>query len=164
MERDICEMHDAFGTELGGTASSTKAYGSEAILASNISRRELAWNGRMWMCKRCFFRTIHPASPSPTRLICPGKSVHQGLLADPRGHRLWVGDLGAGNKIIYCNSCWRYACAYPRGLRHECAGPSAVVRPSVRFYLQRGRHPISRMPFRKPFRLVESSSGRLSVF
>ena len=109
--------------------------------------------------KHYFSNWSYTTYSNPTRQICSGRSVLNGILSNPRGHRLWVGDLGGGNRIVFCKCCWHYASAYPRSLRTDCLGPSAVVRPSVKFYLQRSRHPVYREVFTKPCRLNIGSVG-----
>ena len=120
---------------------------------SDRMQHTFRWNGKYWICISCFLRTNDPLSLPSRRSFCKGQSFFESLIANPKGHRLWGARGVGGSPIIYCSLCWHYASSYPRALRHQCSRGDTTSRPSVKFYLQKGRHPIGRRAFGKPSRL-----------
>ena len=121
---------------------------------SDVHQHRFFWNGTYWVCIGCFTKTSDPLLRSSSRAFCSGKSFFDDLLGHPRGHSLWGTRGAGGTPLIYCSRCWHYAESFPRSLKFKCKGGDSTVRPSVKFYLSKGRHPISRRVLSRPTRLV----------
>ena len=111
------------------------------------------WNGKHWICRKCFVRTKSPSFQGSTRGACKGTSFFDSLLLDHQKHTLFSAQVSDGTPILFCKRCWHYASDHPKQLKVECAGEGTVLKPSVKFYLAKGVHPISRLPFSKPLRV-----------
>ena len=101
------------------------------------------WYKKVWLCTVCLFRTKSISSVCRVSNVCKGKSPFDSLFKKDRGHVLVTASVRGGSTIIYCTKCWHYADAYPRRLLSECTS-NCVRNPSVRFYLNKGKHPISK--------------------
>ena len=111
------------------------------------------WYGKCWVCIKCFFRTVHPSSVSPTRKYCKGVSPMAAVLHADRGHRLWTSNVHGGGEIVYCSKCWGYASAYPRKLLHDCSPVPLSCSHAIRDCILERRHPRSKARIPKPARL-----------
>ena len=118
------------------------------------AEHSFAWQGRMWVCTCCLFRTFSPSSVSQSKRKCNGSSPLAKILQVDNGHVLWSAPLCGGGTIIYCSKCFNYASAYPRNLLLPCAKPAKIV--GAKYQLKNRRHPVSRS------RLLHSA--RLRVF
>ena len=107
-----------------------------------------------WICTRCFVRCSSPGLLPSARRRCAGVSHFDRLLRDPKGHELWGTGVLGRKPLIYCKLCWHYCSAYSRKLKVACLRGDSCTRPSVKSYLRKGLHPISREPFSCPIRLV----------
>ena len=111
------------------------------------------WYGKCWVCTKCFFRTNHPSSVSPTRKYCTGVSPLSPIISRDRGHRLWTANVQGGGVLIYCSKCWGYASAYPRKLLHACTPIASSRSTRTRTLLLERRHPRSQARLSTPARL-----------
>ena len=112
------------------------------------------WNGSFWYCNVCCFRSSSPLPLGTSRDVCVGYSPFDRLREDSRGHKLYVAfDNDDSSRVIFCFRCWAYGTAYPRQLRSQCTGAPGVEGSSNKFYLVRGKHPASKLPFSNPMRL-----------
>ena len=134
--------------------------GATLRTACNSTDHMYIWQDRQWICIHCLFRTISPSSVSRSKSMCSGISPFATFLGDSRGHKLWVSTLrnDTGAQILYCSDCWSYAVSSPAKskLSQACRGQSVVIRPSVKFYLLKHKHPVTRVPFARPIRLQPS--------
>ena len=112
---------------------------------------DLVWNGKMWVCSICLFRTssvvCHYNRP------CVPKIPLDRLLSIDRGHKLWSASCHGGGTIVYCTRCWHYASAYPRKLLLPCSRPKLGFRPCAKFHLSNRRHPVRHSRLLFPARL-----------
>ena len=120
--------------------------------SSQKMSHEFRWQGRMWICQTCLFRTHSPSLVPKSRLVCTGVSPLNVILDDSKGHSLWTAPLVGGGTIAYCSKCWSYATSYPRKLGEPCKGAPIRTRHSKHF-LSKRRHPRSRVSFLIPCRL-----------
>ena len=125
--------------------------GTRATVASSRQRHELYWQGGMWVCMKCLYRTS--SSSSHSRVPCKRLPALSKMLDPSLVHRLWSSPLHGGGTIIYCSTCWHYASPFPRNLLRPCCKPRRGFRPCARFHLVNRRHPISRARVLHPCRL-----------
>ena len=121
---------------------------------SGPNAHSYVWNGKFWFCNVCFLRTSSPSSLSSSRRHCIGFSPFDRFRLDSRGHTLWLAFASQeeGHPIICCSKCWFYGSVFVKGLNSPCEG-GPTVGSSTKFYLSRGLHPISHLPFSKPVAL-----------
>ena len=109
-----------------------------------------SWNGNMWECSSCCFRSKDPLSLGLKARHCQGQQPFASVLAEPRDHRLVVGSFRNGGVILYCSKCFHYANPHPRMLGKKCKGSVDPRRSSEHFYLSRHMHPVSKLRFFRP--------------
>ena len=129
---------------------------ADQTVGTDSSGHKFHWQDDKWICAVCLFCTKNVSSVSRSKRSCVGSSPFSCFLGDNRGHKLWIAHFGndLSHQIVYCSECWSYATTSPKSskLVKQCCGPPTIFRPSVRHYLLRFKHPVSRVPFSKPFR------------
>ena len=122
--------------------------GVASLRSTSSSPHSFVCKGAFWYCKVCYFRTSSPLSQS-SRRYCSGFSPSQCFNDDNRGHKLWVSHCQDGEPLLFCSRCWYYGSSFLRNLKHQCPGPPGIKGSSVKFYLVRGQHPVSKLRFSK---------------
>ena len=123
---------------------------------SAAERHSYRWQGKMWICITCLFRTHSPSLVPKSRQVCTGSNPLSIILSDSNGHKLWTASLSGGGAIAYCTKCWCYASAYPRKLGEPCKGVPLKSRHSKHFLMNR-KHPVSRVQLLRPCPLHDGS-------
>ena len=122
-----------------------------AIIKDPSDKHELRWQGGMWICMKCLYRSS--SSSGLSKVPCRRHPAMTKLLLEDLGHKLWTSPLHGGGFVVYCSVCWNYASAYPRLLLQPCVKPRLGFRPCSRFHLVNRRHPRSRARVLCPCRL-----------
>ena len=104
---------------------------------------EFMWVDPYWYCSKCLLRTNNPSVVGQSRRKCIGNTPFDKLLLDPKGHKLHVACVSGGGVFLFCNVCFCYANPHPRRLCEPCGGTD-LNNSSSRFYIAKGKHPISR--------------------
>ena len=131
---------------LSRTSSFVKAPRLPAVPILNPKSTEehcYRWQGKMWTCSLCLFRTHSPLLVPPSRRVCNGNSYLSDLLHNAKGHRLMSASICGGGVITYCTKCWCYASTFPKRLGEQCRGAPLKSRHS-RHFLTNRMHPVSR--------------------
>ena len=124
--------------------------GTSLAMPKVYGHHNYVWNGSFWFCNICYLRTSSPQSLSSSRRNCIGSSPFDRFKSDSKGHCLFFA-FCEGSTIVYCSRCWCFSCAVSRNLSRECRSSSAANYSSNKFYLSRGKHPVSKLKFSKPF-------------
>ena len=116
---------------------------------------DFRWRHSIWVCIKCFARSKDPSSLCPSRSVCKGSSPFLKLLSNNSGHDLFTASVQGGGMIVFCKTCWYFASSYPRRLLDPCQGFAPERKSASRFYLQRCKHPVSklRLMFPTPMRV-----------
>ena len=122
------------------------------IKMGNDDDHEFIWVNTFWCCTKCLGKTHSLSSIGQSRRKCIGRTPFDSLLLDPKGHNLHVAILRGGGIFVYCSTCFCYANPHPRKLNEVCRG-NALNNPFSRFYILKGRHPVSRRELLRPRRV-----------
>jgi hypothetical protein len=122
--------------------------------------RRHAWSPYrgIWHCRLCS-AMAHSDSRKEKRSseVCPGFNAwFRSLLLDPRGHKLAIGD-ASDLALIACVSCGCWATTKPVGLLQPCQGFPTQAGKQALGFLEKGFHPVSRIPLCALWSLAEAS-------
>ena len=103
---------------------------------------DFRWQGKMWICSQCLYRTTNPFSLCRSCRFCLKGNPLAPVLRNENGHKLWAAKVAGGGNVVFCSRCWHYASAYPRKLLKPCS-PPLRVRPCAKFHIINRRHPVN---------------------
>ena len=120
---------------------------------------DFIWNGRLWYCRVCLFRTHNPGLLKGAPASCRTPPGFKGLLEDCRKHELWMSNIAGGGMFLFCAKCYHYASPHPKKLVFECGGKLSAKRSSEKHYILRREHPVSHLRLSRPLRLHVPSAA-----